>query len=244
MPLHIYEEPRADGAYVFGLDPAAGQGGGDPAALLVMDARAEPFPRQVLLFRSRNVSYRDLGLLARDLHNGGYPVVRGQTYKGIERSGGLVPEVNGANVAMMDILHDHFEDAYFFQQHSLPSLTHPEGPIRRLGFLTTGGSKTTLLDTLREALESRAFRQSDRYLGLESMYWDRQGGKWDFKAPSVGMEDFGHGDVSVAQALAWVGCLAVQEWIVKRAVAQMGPHQANVPYMNITGRKPVIAGRR
>ena len=56
MPLHIYEEPRVDGAYVFGLDPAAGQGGGDPAALLVMDARAEPCPRQVLLFRSRNVS--------------------------------------------------------------------------------------------------------------------------------------------------------------------------------------------
>ena len=246
--LHIFDLPKAGASYVYGLDPSDGKGGGNPASLVIMDASLDP-PAQALLFRSDACSYADLALFTRELHDFGYAIVKGSLTRGYERSGGLVPEQNISEMVTalgMGISGvGRFENEYFFQQRGLPTGTHPEGDLKRLGYRTMAGkdgTKTTLLDSLREGFESHAFQQSDRFLGLEAPYWDRTGGRWDFKAPSTTIEA-GHGDVTIALALAWMGCLAVQEWIQKRAVAAMGPKQAPASYYDWSKWKTPVGAR-
>lgn len=239
MPLQIFELPQKGHVYCMGLDPSKGGGGGDPAALYVMDATARPLPRQVALFRSPDVGQPSLAELAYDLHNFGYRLWRGyvppEGSKEQGRSGGLVPESNEFNSALMLRLHQLFDDAYFFQQAKLPDVNHPDGRAFRFGFLTSTSTKPGLIGQLISGIEQHAFQWYDDFLERESNYWRFAQSRWTFGEEGARDRLAGHGDVTMALAFCWQGVLAVQARLAQVLRRENGQLRlvASTTYMGI-----------
>lgn len=204
MPLHLYHEPVKGHLYCYGLDSSRG-GGGDNSVLDVLDASVSP-PTEVVCLRSNKLDAMDLAKNARDLHDYGYEVARGNKY--IPRSGGLVPEITGDK----DIVHQlqsRFDLDFWYVQEKEAKPRSLEPVAVNFGFHTSEASKTTIVSFLHACLVRRALFYSNPWLQDEARYWSRFEGNWKYGLASG--HSGGHGDVTMAIALALAGVVVVQE---------------------------------
>lgn len=220
--LHLYREPHPQGVYVYGADPAKG-GGGDFSSLVVLDAAPE-VPEEVACLHSNRKGYEVVASAMWALHQL-YPVCRGSRRS--LHSGGLGPEVN--NDALRVLLEERFPLDYWYIQESAPTPRSQEPRPTQYGFYTLTPRKDSIINYLRATLEAGGILLHSPYLAWEAPYWDRdQNGHWEFG----GRRDqrLGHGDYTMALAIALAVARSVREWIQRLAVAAMGPKQAPKVY--------------
>lgn len=232
--LQVYLDPR-DTVYAMGMDPAAGRGGGDFGSLTVLDAYTG---EECVGFRSEFAGYEDLARLARELHDFGYRVAKGNAF--LNEPGGLVPEAN--NEALMPALFELFPVEYFYIQEKRIDPQHQEERPFRYGFWTGGGSKKRLLDTFSTLAEQGKVRWHNPWLSQEAGRWVAHGGLWDYQVRSAMQAVLGHGDGTMSMALA---CMGVLSWNQNEA-RRPPPFVPEPPkvYMDISGRVAPAGARR
>lgn len=231
--LQVYSDPR-DTQYAMGMDPAAGRGGGDFGSLTVLDAYTG---EEVVAFRSGFAGYEDLARLARELHDFGYRVAKGNAW--LNEPGGLVPEAN--NEALMPALFNLFPVEYFYIREKGPTPANQEETPQRYGYWTGGASKKRLLDTFSTICQQEKLRWHNPWLSQEVGRWVATGGLWDYKVKGEMRAILGHGDVTMSMAFACMGVLSWNQNEARRPPPFVA--EPSKPYMDISGR-PAPAGAR
>lgn len=198
-----------------GLDSSRG-GGNDASCLVVLDATVVPIT-EVACLRSTRLNAFDLAEVAYKLHEHGYAVTKGNRY--VPRSGGLVPEIN--EEALPDALKALFPYDYWYVETKDATPSRLEERAVRFGFYTTERAKTRVISGLSRAIKTMSVRVNNPWLRDEARYWTRIEGEWKYTLESGSR--MGHGDVSIAYALALAGVDATREWQEQRRAIKTLP---------------------